>query len=95
MFKVCKDINRRCRENPDKKLLIVFVLAGHGMQVGGQQVLLLNEFKNGFYAWFAVEGTIRVRAEFYSNIYQIGIFACCREIHGSKDHYGCFGGTKE
>lgn len=30
--------------NPDKKFLIFYVLAGHGMMVSGRQNMLINEF---------------------------------------------------
>ena len=36
IFTVMRDLKKRFTMEPDKNFLIVFVLAGHGMQVSGQ-----------------------------------------------------------
>lgn len=84
-------------DNPDKNFLIVYVLASHGIQSSGKQVVLLNEFHagTGFYRAWGVENDIRDIAETFPNSYQIAFFACCRELWNSEDHGGCIGGTKE
>ena len=48
---------KKLRNNPKEKILIVFVLAGHGMQMSGKQVLLINEFNKytGFYKFWGIE----------------------------------------
>ena len=42
VVKVIVHIKKRFKKHPDKKFLIVYVLAGHGMQDSGQQIILLN-----------------------------------------------------
>ena len=91
------ELNKRARVNPEKKILIVFALASHGMQDSGRQVVLLNDFnaKKGFFNTWQVEHDIRDRASAYKNTYQIAIFACCREHFRETYHCGLFKGTKE
>ena len=47
-FKTCnlvfRKMQQRLMSNPEVNHLILYVFAGHGMNVKGQQVLLLNEF---------------------------------------------------
>ena len=85
------------RENPNEKILIVFILAGHGMQMAGKQVVLLNEFNRGtaFYKFWGIEGQIRATAELFPNSYQIGIFACCRQIYLQSRDAGCLPGPEK
>ena len=92
-----KSIKNRLKENPDKKYLIVYVLAGHGIQSAGRQVVLMNEFhkRTGFYKFWGIEGDIRDIARKYQNSFQIAFFACCREIWSQSAHSNCFGGTYE
>ena len=76
-------IKKRLRDNPTKKFLIVFVLAGHGMQQGSRQVLLLNEFKEkasgrGFYSTWSAESDIRDMARTFPNSYSIAFFTSRR-----------------
>ena len=84
-------------DNPDKNYLIVYVLASHGIQSSGKQIVLLNEFNKGtgFYKAWGIEQDIRDVAEMFPNSYQIAFFACCRELWNSETHGGCVGGTKE
>ena len=90
-------LNKRARVNPEKKILIVFALAAHGMQDSGRQVVLLNDFneKIGFFRRWQVEFDIRDRASAYRNTYQIAIVACCREHFRETYHCGLYKGTKE
>ena len=75
-------IEKKLKANPQTKYLIVYTLASHGMNVDGQQVIVLNQFKKstGFYYTFPFEAKIREIGREFANSYQIGIFACCREI---------------
>ena len=82
---VLLSIKKRLRDSPHKKFLIVFVLAGHGMQQGSRQVLLLNEFKEksngkGFYKVWGAEADIREIARTFPNSYSIAFFTSSREI---------------
>ena len=69
--KVKKSLLTVLKNNPEAKVLIVFVLAGHGMQVSGKQVVLLNEFNasSGFYKFWGIEEQIRSVAELFPNSY--------------------------
>ena len=44
---------------------------------------------------WVIETTIRTIARDNRNSYQIGLFACCREIYNPLNHVGLFSGTKE
>ena len=83
------------QKNPDTKFLILYVFAGHGMNVKGQQVVLLNEFDKAtnWYKMLNVEAKIRVIAQMNPNSYQLAFFACCREIYEKTYHIGVKKGT--
>ena len=76
------DIKRRIEKNPDKKYLVIYVLAGHGMITAGKQVMLMNEYndKTGFYKFYGVEAMVRTNSQRFPNSYSICLFACCREL---------------
>ena len=95
--KVRTDLKKRAEANPDRKMLIFYGFAGHGMQVDGEQVVIINQLnkRTGFYEWWAAEADIRVMAKKFSNTYSVGIFACCREIFKPVKHCGLFEGTKQ
>ena len=95
--KVRGDLKKRAEANPDRKMLIFYGFAGHGMQVDGEQVVIINQLnkRTGFYEWWAVEADIRLMAKKYSNTFNVGIFACCREIFNPSKHCGLFEGTKQ
>lgn len=90
-------LRKQFKNNPDKKYLVAYVFAGHGIQQSGKQFIVVNEFKadTGFYILWGAEGKIRVLAKMYSNTYHIAVFACCREIYDPSSHTGLVGGTKE
>ena len=91
------DMKKRCKNNPDKRFLFIFVLAGHGILQRGEQILLVNEFSNNtkFYKVWPAEADIRKLASTYSNSYCIAFFACCREVYNAESHSGCIGGSIE
>ena len=95
--KVRADLKKLAEANPDRKMLIFYGFAGHGMQLDGEQVVIINQFnkRTGFYEWWAAEADIRLMAKKYSNTFSIGIFACCREIFKPAKHCGLFEGTKQ
>ena len=35
---------KRIREHPEKKFVVVYLIAGHGIQINGQQTVVINEF---------------------------------------------------
>ena len=62
---------RFVKNNPDERVLIIYVVAGRGMQLNGFQGALLNQFdsKKGWYKFWGVEGMIRVIVKNYPNTY--------------------------
>ena len=76
-------------------MAIFYAFAGHGIQRDGEQLLVINEFFNGFYRFWNTENDIRVMAKKYPNTYSLAIYACCREIYSTSKHTGLIGGTKE
>ena len=68
------------KKKPIDKYLVIFLFAGHGLMVEGQQNLLYNDFdpKEKFYKLLRAEAKLRTFAEIYPNSYIISIFACCR-----------------
>ena len=82
-------------DKPDSKILVFYACAGHGMQMDGEQVLVINACNEriGFYDWWNVESDIRRMAKKYPNTYSVAIFACCREIYRPTKHCGLFGGS--
>ena len=91
---VMNDLIKRFKANPNKKFLVMYTLAGHGIHMNGKQYLVLNEFNGnedgGFYNMSGIEEKIRTLADDYPNSYHIAFFACCREIHRPELHSGCF-----
>ena len=81
---------------PDQTQLFIVAIAGHGMQMDGRQVVLVNEFnkRTKYYQIFGVESMVRDKAKSNPNSYWIAIFACCREIHNTQKHSGLFGGSE-
>ena len=81
-------ITRRLQKDPDTNYLILYVIAGHGMNQNGQQVIVVNEFDKpkGFYKLFAIEANIRIIAYYNQNSCQYAFFACCREVYDGKIH---------
>ena len=94
--KVRNDLKKRAGANPDLQMLIFYAFAGHGMQVDGEQVVIINQLdrKTAFYEWWAAEADLRLMAKKYSNTFSVGIFACCREVFNPTKHCGLFQGTK-
>ena len=91
ILNVARSIRKRIKDAPEKKFLVVYVLAGHGMINNGKQILLLNEYSANlrFYKHWAIEEHIRNIAKNFENSYQIAFFACCREVKTQK-HSGGF-----
>ena len=97
VVKIRVRLAKRIKARPDETFLIVYALAGHGMQCNGRQVLLVNDFdkKIAFYKMWGVENDIRTSARNNRNSYTIALFACCREIHSTQRHTGLFGGSEQ
>ena len=90
-------ILKRIKSEPKKKFVLVYLIAGHGIQTGGLQTVVINEFdeKTRFYKIWGVESDIRDWTENNANVYIVCFFACCRELHNATRHSGCYGGTLE
>ena len=84
-------IRTRLGAHPQTKHLIVYVLAGHGFNVSGKHIMLLNEYskRTGFYKLWGIEAEIRDIARNYPNSFQVALFAGSREVLTSK-HGGGF-----
>ena len=93
--RVRSSIAKRLQSNPDKTFLLLYAFAGHGIQRAGKQFIVINTFdpQTGFYKMWGIEYEIRRSAQLNRNSYQIGLFACCREVFTSEKHSGFFGGT--
>ena len=79
---VMTEILKRTKEGQKegKNYVVVFVFAGHGIQMDGTQYLLCNEYdpKLKFYKMYPAEKMLRHVAEKNDNVYFITFFACCR-----------------
>ena len=65
---VYKDINDRMQKQPDKKFLVVFLMACHGMSVESLQNCLFSQVSStGFYAMWPIEAEVRARADCFHN----------------------------
>ena len=95
--KVRADLKKHAKANPDLKILFFMAFCGHGVQVDGEQVLLINclNKRTKFFEWWAAEADIRLIAKKFPNTFSVGIFACCRELFSPKRHCGYFKGTKK
>ena len=78
------------KARPMENIVIIFLFAGHGILKDGCQTLVLNEFdpNTKFYKLLTVEDKIRTLSNTYPNIYNIAIFACCRELWRHEDMIG-------
>ena len=90
-------LKKRAMNNPDRRMAIFYAFAGHGIQIDGQQYVIVNEFvpKQGFYRMWNTEDDIRVMSTKYPNTFSVAVYACCREIYSVKKHTGHIGGTKD
>ena len=67
-------------KSPPENHLIVHCFVGQGVEMHGSQHLLFNEFdsQTSFYKTFPAEKKMRVLADTFANLYQIGMFGCSR-----------------
>ena len=84
-----KQLNMRIENDKETGYLVVYILAGHGIQRDGNQTLLTNEFdkQQKFYKCYPVEKLMRIRAKNYANSFHLGIFACCREAEKKEYNF--------
>ena len=63
--------NHFCAANPDKNVLIIWAVAGHGMVLGARQAVVLNDIdkRYNFYKLWRIEEHIRLQADRYTNSY--------------------------
>ena len=70
------------KKDPPENILLVVLVAGHGLKMSGNQTALLHkeiDSKTGFLKEFAVEKKMRQWAEIFPNSYIVCIFSCSRE----------------
>ena len=65
-----------------KNFLVIFVVASHGVNLDGQQAVVLNEFDGirEYYQFWEIEDTICAYA-ILQNVYCMAFLGCCREIY--------------
>ena len=80
MNDLIKELAAKFKKEPEKNFLVIYVVAGHGMNVSGQQSLLVNEYnsRTKFYKMFSLEQKLRWMAEQCVNSYSMAFCACCR-----------------
>ena len=85
---VIKELNRLCKSNPHETVFALFCFACHGMIQDGRQIILINEHSKdkSFYKFFGAEENLRIATQTFSNAYNVGVFACCREIFLVSQH---------
>ena len=68
------------KQEPDEKILNLYLVASHGMVAAGQQTVVVDEYdaKTRFYRLFTIEYWIRKFAKDFPNTHHVVIFACCR-----------------
>ena len=78
--KLIGDLKERLTNNPEQKICILWMLAGHGVIYEARQCLLHNEYKeaSGYYVPFKAEYWIRELAGQFKNSCHIVFFAACR-----------------
>ena len=83
-----EDLSKTLQENSSKNYLILYVFAGHAVQMDGQSALLINEEDKNtrFYKRFQAEKSVRMLANQYPNSYHIAVFACRRDA-SKKEYY--------
>ena len=97
VMKTKKQLVAKLKKSKHKKTLVSYVFAGHGMQEGGTQVVVINDFdkQQGFYRLWKCENMIRTLARMFPNSFHLAFFACCREIFNPDSHCGGYTGTDE
>ena len=74
-----------------KKVVLFTLVAGHGMIVDNEQVVLCNKITDKrFYQIFPIQSLICSIAAEMDNLYSITAFACCRQKFIAKDFYKFF-----
>ena len=71
VIKTVSNLKMRLKNNPDKKFVIFYILAGHGMVKEGRVIVLINEFYKSatFYKMWCVEADIRKISFEFRNSY--------------------------
>ena len=87
------EIREAISDSPKQNFLIVYLLAGRGVQYNGKHMMLLNEFDEicGFYSCWQIQREIEEISKTYPNSYQVAICASTREVLRSVHTGGCCG----
>ena len=84
-LRVVKDYIKQ-QEEAGKKVLLISLMAGHGMIADNEQVLLCNKITaHRFYEMLPIESLIRCIGAEHANVYSITLFACCRQKYEVKE----------
>ena len=83
-------IKKMLTDNPSKTYIGFVFASGRGIEKASEQVLLLNEFKEGFYKFAEIEYNIKFIAKKMKNAYLVGIFSTGKRVYDHHIHTGFF-----
>ena len=85
--KIIRDVDKGKKVSPQEHVAVIFLFAGHGILKDGCQAMVMNEYDpdTKFYKLLRIEDKIRSLSNSYTNVFNIAIFACCRELWKHED----------
>ena len=83
-------IKKMLTANPSRTYIGFVFVSGRGVEKESEQVLLLNEFKEGFYKLAQIEYNIKFIAKKMKNVYLVGIFSTGKRVFDHHFHTGFF-----
>ena len=83
-------INKMLKKNPGRTYIGFVFVSGIGVEKESEQVLLLNEFKEGYYQLAHIEHNIKFIAKKMKNAYFVGIFSTSKRVFDPYLHTGFF-----
>ena len=83
-------INKMLGKNPDRTYIGFVFASGRGVEKESEQVLLLNELKDGFYKLAQIEYNIKFIAKKRKNAYLVGIFSTGKRVFDHTVHTSFF-----
>ena len=82
-----KALKNYAKQHPDKKILLITLVADHGFQKDGFQTLVANRYDQAskYYEQIEVEKNTLNASERCPNIYTLNLYAACRVINRESD----------
>ena len=92
-----KSVQQKIKERQGENILVVYMFAGHGMILNGQQAILFNEVnkETGYYKLHPTEQTVRAFARVYPYSYHLLFCPCCRTNFKGGESIGCVEATNK